>query len=146
MKRSSPTDFHELEPPEVREYWTHEAHDFTPWLADAIETEEMSHIEDVLGLDLEVTETEKSAGKYNVDIVAEVVGDGRQVMIENQLKSSDHDHLGKSITYAAGVDADIIVWISPTFNDEHRRHPVVEQEQPRGRRPIRYSARSLANR
>ena len=120
MTKGSPEEFHELEPQDVREYWTHEAHDFTPWLATSIGSEEVSHLEDVLGLDLEVTETEKSVGKYNVDIVAEVVDDGRQVVIENQLSSSDHDHLGKSIAYAAGVDADIIVWISPTFNDEHR--------------------------
>jgi hypothetical protein len=120
MRKGTPEEFHELESQDVREYWTHEAHDFTPWLATSIESEEVSRLEDVLGLDLEVTETEKSVGKYNVDIVAEVVDDGRQVVIENQLSSSDHDHLGKSIAYAAGVDADIIVWISPTFNDEHR--------------------------
>ena len=120
MDRFSPSDFNELEPQDVREYWSHEAHKFTPWLAEAIGSEEVSHLEDVLGLDLEVNETEKSVGKYNVDIVAEVVDDGRQVVIENQLESSDHDHLGKSIAYAAGVDADIIVWVSPKFNDEHR--------------------------
>ena len=102
MRQGSPEEFHELEPQDMREYWTHKAHDFTPWLADSIESEEVSHLEDVLGLDLEVTEMEKSVGKYNVDIVAEVVDDGRQVVIENQLSSSDHDHLGKSIAYAAG--------------------------------------------
>jgi len=67
MRQGSPEEFHELEPQDVREYWTHEAHDFTPWLADSIGSEEVSHLEDVLGLDLEVTETEKSVGKYNVD-------------------------------------------------------------------------------
>jgi hypothetical protein len=76
-------------------------------------------LEDVLGLDIEVVQTEKSVGKYNVDILARVIDDGRKIVIENQLGSSDHDHLGKSIAYAAGVDADIIVWIAPTFNDEH---------------------------
>lgn len=120
MRQVTPEDFHELEPQDVRKFWDHEAHDFTPWLADDIGSEEVSHLEDVLSLDLEVTETEKSVGKYNVDIVAEAVDDGRKVVIENQLDSSDHDHLGKAIAYAAGVDADIIVWISPIFNDEHR--------------------------
>ncbi len=113
-------DFQELEPQDVREYWTHEAHEFTPWLANEIRSEDASHLEDVLGLDLEVIQMEKSVGKYSVDILAEVVEDGRQVVIENQLDQSDHDHLGKSIAYAAGVDADIIVWIAPKFNDEHR--------------------------
>ena len=55
-----------------------------------------------------------------MDILAEVVGDNRNVVIENQLDPSDHDHLGKSIAYASGVDADIIVWIAPQFYDEHR--------------------------
>jgi len=71
-------------------------------------------------LDLEVTQEEKSVGRYSVDILAEVVGDNRNVVIENQLDPSDHDHLGKSIAYASGVDADIIVWIAPQFYDEHR--------------------------
>lgn len=113
-------DFRELEAQDVREYWKHEAHNFTPWLAEQIHAEDASHIEDVLGLDLDVIEIEKSVGKYNVDILAEVVDDGRQVIIENQLSNSDHDHLGKCIAYASGVDADIIVWLSPQFNDEHK--------------------------
>lgn len=113
-------DFFDLEAQDVREYWTHEAQDFTPWLAESIRAEDASHLEDVLGLDLDVREIEKRVGNYHVDIVAEVVDDGRNVVIENQLGSSDHDHLGKAIAYAAGVDADIIVWIAPKFNDEHR--------------------------
>lgn len=113
-------DFRELESQDVRDYWKHEAHEFTPWLADQIRSEDSSHLEDVLGLDLEVVETEKSVGKYSVDILARVVDDGRTVVIENQLTQSDHDHLGKCIAYAAGVDADIIVWLSPRFNDEHK--------------------------
>jgi hypothetical protein len=113
-------EFSQLELQDVREYWEDEARDFTPWLANSIGTEEVSKLEDALGLDLEVIETEKSVGRYNVDILAEVVDDNRNVVIENQLSSSDHDHLGKSIAYASGVDADIIVWIAPRFYDEHR--------------------------
>jgi len=113
-------DFASLETKDVREYWEHEAYDFTPWLASQIEDDGPSGFENVLGLDLEVLEREKSVGKYNVDIYARVVDDGRTVIIENQLNDSDHDHLGKSIAYAAGVDADIIVWIAPRFNDEHQ--------------------------
>ncbi len=112
--------FNELEPQEVRDYWDDEARDFTPWLAESISSDEASHLSDVLGLDLEVKETEKNVGRYQVDILAEVVDDGRQIVIENQLNDSDHDHLGKSIAYAAGLDADIIAWIAPTLNDEHR--------------------------
>ncbi|EMA48132.1 hypothetical protein C448_04020 [Halococcus morrhuae DSM 1307] len=120
MNESEDPIFEELVPQNVRDYWEHEAHDFTPWLAGTIENEDTSHLEDILGLDLQVVETEKSVGRFNLDILAEVVDDGRQVVIENQLEQSDHDHLGKSLAYAAGIDADIIVWIAPVFNDEHR--------------------------
>jgi hypothetical protein len=112
-------DFAALEAQDVRDHWKHEAQEFTPWLADQIEAENASDLEDVLGLDLEVIEREKSVGKYNVDIFARVVEDGRNVVVENQLEDSDHNHLGKSIAYAAGLDADIIVWIASKFNDEH---------------------------
>lgn len=78
-------DFRDLEPQDVRDFWRHEAHEFTPWLANAIRSEESSHLEDVLGLDLEVIEIKKDVGKYSVDILAEVVDDGRSVVIENQL-------------------------------------------------------------
>jgi hypothetical protein len=61
-------DFASLEPQDVREYWEHEAHQFTPWLADQIETEGMSDLEDVLGLDIEILEREKAVGKYSVDL------------------------------------------------------------------------------
>lgn len=120
MGPSNERNFRNLEKQNVREYWEHEAKEFTPWLADEIQSDETSHLEDVLGLELEVDEVEKSVGKYSVDILARVEADGRNVVIENQLTQSDHDHLGKSIAYAAGVDADIIVWIAPRFNDEHR--------------------------
>ena len=120
MSRFDTPDFQELTSQDVRDYWEDEAREFTPWLAAEIDTDEASHLEDVLGLDLEVIETEKRVGKYSVDILAKGVDDGRQVVIENQLTQSDHDHLGKSIAYAAGLDADIIVWIAPKFNDEHR--------------------------
>jgi hypothetical protein len=113
-------EFASLESQEVREYWEHEAQEFTPWIASEIRAERVSELEDSLGLDLEVIEEEKSVGRYNVDILAEVVDDNRKVVIENQLNPSNHDHLGKSIAYASGVDADIIVWISPRFYDEHR--------------------------
>ena len=113
-------EFASLQSQDVREYWEHEEREFTPWLADQIRTEDVSELEDALGLDLEINQTEKSVGRYSVDILAEVVDDNRAVVIENQLDSSDHDHLGKSLAYASGVDADIIVWIAPRFYDEHR--------------------------
>lgn len=112
------TEFAELEKQAVRDYWEDEARDFTPWLADQIDGEDPSKVEDLIELDLTLKGTEQSVGKYSLDILAEAA-DGRTVVIENQLEASDHGHLGKCLAYASGVDADIILWLSPTFNDEH---------------------------
>ena len=120
MENFSDLNFYDLERQDVREYWEHEAQEFTPWLAEEIQSGDTSQLEDVLGIELELVEIERRVGKYSVDILARVEADGRNVVIENQLTQSDHDHLGKAIAYASGVDADIIVWIAPRFNDEHR--------------------------
>jgi len=107
-------EFGTLESRDIREYWEHEEREFTPWLADNIQ-----HLEDTLNLELEVEDTERDIGRYFLDILAQEVDGRRTVVIENQLGDSDHDHLGKLLAYAAGVDADVAVWISPEFHDEH---------------------------
>lgn len=111
-------EFTDLSREAVRDYWADEARDFTPWLAEQIDDEEPSELEDVVQLDLTLHGTEQSVGRYNLDILAEA-DDGRTVVIENQLESSNHDHLGKCLAYASGIDADVVIWISPKFNDEH---------------------------
>lgn len=83
MRTSDERNFRNLEKQDVREYWEYEAQDFTPWLADETQSDDISHLEDVLGLELEVDEVEKSVGKYSVDILARVEADGRNVVIEN---------------------------------------------------------------
>ncbi len=89
-----------LEGVAAREVWAHEAHDFTPWLAD-----NLTALADELGLGgLTLIGTEHAVGPFKLDILAQT-DDGRLVAIENQLEQSDHMHLGQCITYAAGVDA-----------------------------------------
>ena len=99
---------------ELREGWPNEASDLTPWLAEHPEL-----LSETLGIgDLEVKETEKSVGSYRADLVLEGV-DGT-VVVENQLGRTDHDHLGKLITYGAGERAQTVVWLARGFRDEHR--------------------------
>ncbi len=104
-----------LESVEVRAYWSDEARDFTPWLAENI------HLlsEAVGGLDLEVKEQEGKVGDFRTDLVCRDT-DGHPVIVENQFGKTDHDHLGKLLTYAGGKDAAVIVWVAEDFRDEHR--------------------------
>lgn len=74
-----------------------------------------------VGIELELIETESSVGSFNVDIYAQEAGTGRKVIIENQLEDTNHDHLGKIITYAAGKGAQVVIWIVRHARDEHRQ-------------------------
>lgn len=57
---------------------------------------------------------------FNVDIYAKETGTDRKIIIENQLEDTNHDHLGKLITYASGKSADIIIWVVKRAREEHR--------------------------
>lgn len=100
---------------DLRTVWLHEALNFTPWVAENIE-----FLGDAIGLDITVEETESSVGDFNVDIYASETGTDRKIIIENQLEDTDHDHLGKLITYASGKSADVIVWIVKHAREEHK--------------------------
>ena len=101
----------------VRDQWENEEYDFTPWLA---KEENIQLLGDEINLDLEVEGVEIAIGSYKADIVARD-GNNRTVIIENQLEKTDHKHLGQIITYASGVEAQIIVWVCSQVTDEHRQ-------------------------
>lgn len=94
---------------DLRTVWPHEALDFTPWLS---QEDNISLLADAVGLDITIDETEFSVGDFSVDIYASEMGTDRKIIIENQLEDTNHDHLGKLITYAAGKSADVIIWLS----------------------------------
>lgn len=103
---------------ELREGWKHEAHDFTQWLA---QEENLKLLGDEIGFDIKLVQTEAAVGNFNVDILAEEENTGKKIIIENQLEITNHDHLGKIITYSSGYDAEIIVWVVKDVREEHRR-------------------------
>lgn len=101
----------------VRELWEHEQYHFSNWLA---KEENIEMLNDILGLTLVDINKEVYVGSYRCDLVAVDETTGIKVIIENQLESSNHDHLGKIITYASGLDAKVVVWIVTNAREEHR--------------------------
>ena len=102
---------------DLRTVWPNEASDFTPWLA---EEENIEILASTLGIEITVGETESSVGDFNADIFGYETGTDRKVVIENQLEDSNHDHLGKLITYASGKTASVIIWLVKRAREEHR--------------------------
>lgn len=101
---------------DLRQIWPHEAANFTKWLAKEKNIEMLA---DAIGIDgIETVEVESSVGDFHVDIYAK--GEQGKIIVENQLEDTNHDHLGKIITYAAGKEASIIVWVVKRAREEHR--------------------------
>jgi len=100
----------------LREIWKHEALDFTQWLA---QDENLELLAQELGIELMNARTEVKVGQFAVDILA-IDDNENKVIIENQLESTNHDHLGKVITYAAGLQAETIIWIVAKAREEHQ--------------------------
>jgi hypothetical protein len=107
---------------ELRECWRTEDKDFTPWLA---KPENIEILSESIGVTLEVQAVEQFVGPFRADILCvdadSFESDGKHhVLIENQLEITDHKHLGQLMTYAAGLDAVTLIWISSKFTEEHR--------------------------
>ena len=102
-----------LQKVDLREVWKHEAHNFTQWMQLNIDA-----VDEVLGLGLHDVGREQPAGTFSIDLVAHDAN-GDKVIIENQLERSDHDHLGKVITYLTAMSAQTAVWIVSHPRPEH---------------------------
>lgn len=102
---------------DVRDLWKHEQYDFSNWLA---KEENIKLLDDEIGLTLMDINKEVYIGSYRCDLVAKDETTGQIVIIENQLEATNHDHLGKIITYAAGLDAKTIIWIVKEAREEHK--------------------------
>ena len=97
----------------LSDVWSDEARDFTPWLAD-----NMDLLSQEIGLPLAWEGTEVPVDGFSADILATTT-DGSHVVIENQYGRTDHDHLGKLLTYTAGLEAQIVIWVAERFHDAH---------------------------
>lgn len=102
---------------DVRELWKHEQYDFSEWLS---KDENLEYLNEILGLTLVDVDKEVFVGPYRCDLVAKDETSGITVVIENQLEGTNHDHLGKILTYASGLDAKTMVWIVREAKEEHR--------------------------
>ena len=107
----------ELKRVELRTIWSDEAVDFTPWLA---QPQNLDQLNQTLGLDLQLEAIEKEVDSFYADIVCKDIGTDSTVLIENQLERTNHDHLGKLLTYAAGLQSVTVIWLAKEFRDEHR--------------------------
>ena len=96
MKKQEPA-LGALETADLRDAWKHEAHDFTPWLAN------LDRLGSELGVELEKEDTEVHVGPYRADIVARTRMDDSRVVIENQLDEANLQHLGQVLAYLAGL-------------------------------------------
>jgi hypothetical protein len=110
-------DLGRLKKVSLREAWSSESADFTPWLA---KEENLKLLGEVIGIELELESQEKDVGPFRADILCKDTATDNWVLIENQLARTDHGHLGQLLTYAAGLDAVSIVWIAEHFTAEHR--------------------------
>jgi hypothetical protein len=105
-----------LEKVDLRDVWKHEATDFSAWL---VLPENLDALAEQLGIEIEPIGTEVSVGRFKIDILAKEPNTGEHIIIENQLEPTNHDHLGKVITYAAGLDARYLIWIVKDVLPEH---------------------------
>ncbi len=91
-----------------------EAREFTPWLSENLE-----RLATELGFELQTDEIEVSVGAFKADIRAKTTDD-KSVVIENQFNATDHSHLGQLLTYASGLNAEVVIWVAERVREEHR--------------------------
>lgn len=101
---------------EIRRLWPNETRDFIPWLA-----KDISHLNEVLKIRIDIEETEGAVDVFKLDLSGIDGVSRRPVVIECQFGKSDHDHLGKVITYSASREAGIMIWIANEIQLAHRQ-------------------------
>jgi len=101
---------------DLKDVFEKEDKDFTPWL-----NENLNILGEKLNIDIIDSNVEENVGNFSCDIIARDSDSNKIIIIENQFGTTDHDHLGKILTYAAGKQAGIIIWIAENFREEHKK-------------------------
>lgn len=104
----------ELTPADMRAIWPHEERDLSAWIRDNVD-----QLNEALGLQIEIEEAERSVNGFSLDLVGTDNLTRKAAVIENQFDRSNHDHLGKLLTYSADQEAGIIVWLANDFHPAH---------------------------
>jgi hypothetical protein len=104
----------EIERVDIRSVWPGEARDFTPWLADNLDT--LSGHLGISDLELEATEVPIPGGR-NLDVLA-VDSGGENWAIENQYGIGDHDHLTRGLAYAVALECRALVVVAEGHREE----------------------------
>ena len=125
------TEITGIEEHDLRSIWPHEEHDFTVWLMNNIEL-----LTAEIGIEIEDVSREESIGDFSADIVGTELNSGQSVVIENQYGATNHDHLGKLLTYSAGKDAGFTIWVAEEFRPEHKS--VLEWLNESGPKDVRF--------
>jgi hypothetical protein len=113
---------HRVERVPLRNVWPREQQDFSRWLVENIDflNEQLP-----FDVDPESLLPEQAAGDFWVDVVGDATdpdsSEPIKVVIENQLGQTDHDHLGKVLTYVAAFDAKAAIWVSARARPEHAK-------------------------
>jgi hypothetical protein len=123
----------EIDEHELRSVWENEERDFTQWLTENIEL-----LGAELGIEIEDARAEETIGDFSADIVAREMNTGDTIVIENQYNKTDHDHLGKLLTYSAGKRAGFTMWLAEEFRPEHRS--VLEWLNESGPKDVKFFA------
>lgn len=100
----------------IREKWSHEAEDFTPWLKDNIEL-----VSKATGLTLHALGREVRAAGGRADIVAWEAKSKTKVVIENQLEPANTRHWHQLVAYGDDLEARIRIWVASAFDRKFRQ-------------------------
>lgn len=97
----------------IKDIWKTEDKDFTPWLVENI-----ARLNEDIGFNIQDPQKESRLENFIVDIVGE--DNEGKVIIENQYNKSDHDHLGKLLTYLSNVPGTKkAIWIVEEARADH---------------------------